>query len=265
MTVKPGELAAGLDLYTDALAWRGQPYRLGAESRVTTVSPGVSDCSELIETTCRINGVRIPDGAQNQYNWCKQHGLLIPVSKARGIVGALGFRINFSGGDHVVYSDGHGGTMEAKGRAYGCGTFSWDGRFNYAGLIPGVDYTNKGRGTPGHTPTPIATNPPAEAAKPAIRPSTSEEDDMRVIIFSFDNGAQEKWLYVGSVQAPNGRIVPGCAIHITNKEKAEVEGLTGQNPAVGWVIGTEQSNKTKSYFTEITFDQWRQAQLGWPK
>ncbi len=88
---------------------------------------------------------------------------------------------------------------------------------------------------------------------------------MRVIIFSFDGGGQEKWLYVGSVQAPNGRIVPGCAIHITNKAKAEVEGLTGQNPAVGWVIGTEQSNKTKSYFTEITFDQWRQAQLGWPK
>lgn len=262
MTVKPGQVPAGLDLYTDALAWRGQPYRLGAESRVTTVSPGPSDCSELVETTCRINGVYIVDGAQNQYNWCKQHGLLIPVAEARGIVGALGFRINFSGGDHVVYSDGHGGTMEAKGRAYGCGTFSWDGRFNYAGLIPGVDYTNKGRGAGSPTSPPTVVQPPIQ---PLLRPPTSEEDDMRLITFKYVNRI-EKWLLVGTVWSFIAqRPIPGCAINVSSKSDTEIAGLAGQNPAQGLIVdqpapAPSACDTFKAYLKEITFDDWHRAQ-----
>lgn len=136
-------MTTAIDIFRTAQQWRGQPYRLGAEFNGDRYHPGPVDCSELTETACRLNGVHLPDGAENQYRYCRQKKTLIPVSEAKGIVAALGFRIT-SGGDHVVFSGGQrsgkGLTMEAKGRAYGCGNFTWDGRFNFAALIPGVDH-----------------------------------------------------------------------------------------------------------------------------
>lgn len=136
-------MTTAIDIFRTAQQWRGQPYRLGAEFNGDRYHPGPVDCSELTETACRLNGVHLPDGAENQYRYCRQKKTLIPVSEAKGIVAALGFKIT-SGGDHVVFSGGQrsgkGITMEARGRAYGCGNFTWDGRFNFAALIPGVDH-----------------------------------------------------------------------------------------------------------------------------
>ena len=39
---------------------------------------------------------------------------------------------------HVAISLGNGKTIEAKGHAYGVGVFDATGRFNYAGMIPGM-------------------------------------------------------------------------------------------------------------------------------
>ena len=146
---------AAINIFRTAQQWRGQPYRLGAEFNGNRYHPGPVDCSELTETACRLNGVHLPDGAENQYRYCRQKKTLIPVSEAKGIVAALGFRIT-SGGDHVVFSGGQrsgkGLAMEAKGRAYGCGNFTWDGRFNFAALIPGVDH---GAASPPPTAPPV--------------------------------------------------------------------------------------------------------------
>lgn len=156
-------MASNVDIYKTFLEYRGVPYRLGAEAKGDELDPSALDCSEGIELSCRRNGVFIPDGAQNQYEWCRRNGTLISVAEARRIVGAIAFRINFHGGDHVVLSDGRGGTMECKGRAYGCNTFSYDGRFNFAARIPNVDYS--GMPTPGTPP-------------PYVPPKSEEDDDM---------------------------------------------------------------------------------------
>lgn len=100
------------------------------------------DCSELVQNACDENGVtpRMPDGAIYQYRHCKVHGTLISVQKGIKTYGALLFRISESG-NHVAFSLGNGKTFEARGRAYGVGSWNAIGRpWTHAGLIPGADY-----------------------------------------------------------------------------------------------------------------------------
>lgn len=217
-------MATNFDIYDTFLEYRGTPYRLGAEAKGNDLHPAALDCSEGIELSCRRNGVYIPDGAQNQYQWCKAHGMLIPVAKARGIVGALGFRINFSGPDHVVLSNGHGGTMECKGRAYGCNTFTWDGRFTHAGYIPSVAYFAS---RPGTTPPP--TQPPVNLPPAAL---TSEEEDEMVFARN-DITGEVYTLWVGSGhRSPVKDSEQYQVLQDLDREIRSLEGVPPKGPSV---------------------------------
>ena len=132
-----------------ALRLKGKPYVFGTEQDGRE-TPAITseDCSELIQNACDMNKVRpqMPDGAINQFYHCKNHNTLISVEKAEKTFGALVFRIT-PPNNHVVFSLGNGMTFEAKGRAWGVG--SWplniEGRgWTNAALIPGVDYKQEG-------------------------------------------------------------------------------------------------------------------------
>lgn len=47
----------------------GIPYVFGAEWTDYTKQPAELDCSELVEGVFLINGLRMPDGSQNQFNF----------------------------------------------------------------------------------------------------------------------------------------------------------------------------------------------------
>lgn len=133
----------------DVLLWAvsdsGARYVFGAEASLRDDHPDKIDCSELVEWACGKAGVipRMPDGSRFQFKHCQQHNTVLTVERALHTRGALMFI-----GDpihHVVFSLGDGTTMEAKGAAYGVGTFSaftstGRPRFDKAGLIPGVDH-----------------------------------------------------------------------------------------------------------------------------
>lgn len=136
----------------DVLLWAisvtGARYVYGAEASLRDDHPTRIDCSEVVEWSCGKPGVQptMVDGSYNQYNHCRRHNTVISVDRALHTRGALMFITGDNGViHHVVFSLGNGTTMEAKGAAYGVGTFSAfrsDGRprFDKAGLIPGVDY-----------------------------------------------------------------------------------------------------------------------------
>lgn len=48
----------------------GVKYEFGAEWNDYSKPPETLDCSELVEAVYHINGLKMPDGAQNQYNFC---------------------------------------------------------------------------------------------------------------------------------------------------------------------------------------------------
>lgn len=121
---------------------KGDAYVFGAEVSKSDPNPKKFDCSELVEWVCARHDVEpvMPDGAIYQYEHCRKHGTTITVAKAIKTYGALLFRIS-SSGNHVAISRGDGTTIEAKGKAFGVGIFSAEGRgWTHAGLIPGVKY-----------------------------------------------------------------------------------------------------------------------------
>ena len=89
----------------------------------------------------------IPDGAMFQYLDLKGQGQLLPVDEALHTKGALLFYFSSeptAGGGrpsaaHVAISLGDGRTIEARGTDYGVNEFGGADRFNYAGVIPGMD------------------------------------------------------------------------------------------------------------------------------
>lgn len=169
------------DIAQWAIAQSGKPYVFGAEAAPTNLDPKALDCSELVEWSCARAGVQptVPDGAVNQYSHVQHHGLLIPVKQAAVTKMSLlfsgpGFAHGAKGRDaihHVAFSLGNGTTIEARGHAWGVGTWQIGTRFTFAGLIPGVDYT---------TPRAPLPAPP------------SEEDLMGVIVQP--QGQPDLWL-----------------------------------------------------------------------
>ena len=133
-------------MVAEALRQSGKPYRLGAEASVTDRNPRAFDCSELTEWSARRNGMVLPDGAWNQYAYCKGRGTIISVAQAIRTPGALLFvaKSSSSGngrGNHVAISLGNGKTIEARSTKYGVGSFSAANRgWTHGGLIPGASY-----------------------------------------------------------------------------------------------------------------------------
>ena len=131
-----------------ALAQAGKPYVWGATASTTDPNPAAFDCSELTKWAAARSNVTIPDGAAHQYVWLKQQGATMSVQQALQTPGALLFSFNGEpqpglAGEpahaHVAISLGNGKTIEAKGHAYGVGVFDAGDRFNYAGMIPGMN------------------------------------------------------------------------------------------------------------------------------
>lgn len=130
---------------------KGLPYVFGTEQDGKK-KPTAEDCSELIENACDQNEVlpQMPDGAMYQIRHCQKQGTLIPVEEGINTYGALLFSFSddpFEGDrpdhSHVAFSLGNGKTFEARGRAWGVGSWSAKDRFNYAALIPGAEYPSK--------------------------------------------------------------------------------------------------------------------------
>ena len=129
-----------------ALAQKGDSYVFGAEADLDDANPDTFDCSELTQWAADQVGVTIPDGAMYQYLDLKGKGQLMDVDEALHTKGALLFYFSSeptsSGGRpstaHVAISLGDGRTIEARGTSYGVNEFGGEGRFNYAGVIPGM-------------------------------------------------------------------------------------------------------------------------------
>ncbi len=134
-------MAHAADFVRICLLQRGDRYVYGAEASLSDPDPDVFDCSELVQWACARVGVVFPDGSQNQEAACRAANQIIPIPRAVKTQGALLFRRRPDAA-HVAVSLGNGTTIEARGSAYGVG--SWDavqGRdWTAAGLIPGMIY-----------------------------------------------------------------------------------------------------------------------------
>lgn len=96
-------------------AARGKPYVWGASG------PNSFDCSGLVQFASAKVGRRIGKPAAAQ--WSATKGRSISLADAYGRRGALLFRIGRGSTNHVAISLGNGSTVEARGKAQGCGVF----------------------------------------------------------------------------------------------------------------------------------------------
>lgn len=144
-----------VEVIEEARHWLGVKYRFGAEvvdSASIHSDPYKTgwDCSEFVEFVLAklgyegLMGKPFPDGSWNQHALCVKHCTLISIDTARRTPGALIFRRNGSAGqiNHVAFTTGRNGTVEARGRKLGTGEWPWrDAEWSDAALIPHVDYS----------------------------------------------------------------------------------------------------------------------------
>ena len=140
-----------------ALAQVGDQYVFGAEVDVNDPNPTTWDCAELTKWAAHQAGADIPGSSFEQYLDLKSKGLLIPIEEAEHTPGALVFHFSsepVEGGGrpseaHVALSLGDGRTVEAQSEEVGVITDdNIGGRFEYAALLPGVDYSGAGASAP---------------------------------------------------------------------------------------------------------------------
>jgi cell wall-associated NlpC family hydrolase len=132
--------ALGYKIVTGGFGARPR-YVFGAENNVfRPAQVHQTDCSELCQVVVStLTGHAWIDGSGNQFAACHQ----LPVAEALHTPGALLFvssNGHVSGVHHVAISLGDGRTAEARNHRMGCGVWSARGRFNLAGLIPGISY-----------------------------------------------------------------------------------------------------------------------------
>ena len=150
-----------------ALAQVGDQYVFGAEVDVNEVDPQVWDCAEFTQWGAYKAGAELSGSSFEQYLELKAQGLLIPVDQAVNTPGALLFHFSEEpqpGGGrpseaHVAFSLGDGKTVEAQSEEAGVLQDEAGDRFEYAALLPGVDYSG------------------AAAVMPAALPATSPDTD----------------------------------------------------------------------------------------
>jgi hypothetical protein len=153
----PGDVTRFLEI---ALAQSGDRYEMNAVASADDADPDVFDCSELVEWAAAQVDVDVGTASYLQYLDMKQAGALVDVERALDTPGALLFTFSdepVPGGGrpakaHVAISLGDGRVIEARSTKDGVGVFNAGDRFNYAALIPGMDYASAG--VPELTPTP---------------------------------------------------------------------------------------------------------------
>lgn len=133
-----------------------KPYEYGAKAACDDPDPPAYDCAEIIRWSgCRLSlDPAIPDGSWLQLQHCASYSLLIDVTTARSVKGALLYScasrepIEAPWGtqrpqrSHVAVSLGNGRTIEARpsnGNAVSEQPFDNRG-WRYAALIPGLAY-----------------------------------------------------------------------------------------------------------------------------
>jgi cell wall-associated NlpC family hydrolase len=154
-------MATREDVLLWAIAQDGDRYVFGAEVSSKVDDASEWDCSELVQWACDKAGVvpSVPDGAYYQWNAIKMKGLLMPVTEGLRTRGALlfvgdGTGVGRDAITHVAFSLGDGTTLEARGTKWGVGSWASVNRFDFAGTIPGVDYS------PGQEPLEPLPRPP---------------------------------------------------------------------------------------------------------
>jgi cell wall-associated NlpC family hydrolase len=148
-----------------AMAQVGDDYVYGVEVAETDPDPQVWDCAEFTQWSAYQVGAEIPGSSFEQYLDLKAKGLLIPVEEGMNTPGALLFQFSSEpqpGGGrpsqaHVALSLGGGRTVEAQNEDVGVITDDAGSRFEYAALLPNVDYAGTGddqSSTPDAAPDP---------------------------------------------------------------------------------------------------------------
>lgn len=110
-----------------ARAQNDKPYIWGGNG------PKGFDCSGLVQEATRAAGKVLVKTAANQWNTLRAAGKTISVQQALDTPGALLFRIGKGEVNHVAISLGGGRTVEARGRAYGCGEFDGAAKRTWTG------------------------------------------------------------------------------------------------------------------------------------
>jgi cell wall-associated NlpC family hydrolase len=166
----PGGHTVAQQFLDAALAQTGDSYVFGAEAQPDDPNPTTFDCSELTQWAASRVGVHLPDGSWQQYLQLKEAGAVIPVDQAVHTPGALLFSFDSEptpgggrpGQAHVAISLGDGNTIEARGRAYGVGSWDAGDRFTYAAIIPGLGDAPDLDGDGNPDPVAVVTSPPPE-------------------------------------------------------------------------------------------------------
>jgi N-acetylmuramoyl-L-alanine amidase len=116
----------------------------------------------------------------------KRRGIMIPISQAAAIPGAIVLRYPPAAGKmgHIAICDGHGGTVEAKGKLYGVVADKVAGRnWNTGLLIPGIYYdTNV---------TPVAWESPSgiyRIGAPGMEPSVVRDIQQALLDADYNPG-----------------------------------------------------------------------------
>ena len=144
-----GQVQHMLDL---ALKQVGDEYVFGADVAETDPDPSVWDCAELTQWSAAQVGSDIPGSSFEQYLALKSQGLVIPIEQGMNTPGALLFHFSSEpqpgggrpGEAHVALSLGNGQTVEAQSEEVGVITDDAGDRFEYAALLPGIDYSGAG-------------------------------------------------------------------------------------------------------------------------
>jgi len=125
----------------------GKPYVYASAPAVSVRNPRSFDCSGYTHWVFGRNGVSLPNGSWNQAIMGRDNHTLISIDQAIHTPGALlfmGANSGYSGygpSGHVAISLGNGSTAEARGTAYGVGSWSAYNRpWTNACLVPGVTY-----------------------------------------------------------------------------------------------------------------------------
>ncbi len=150
-------MATGQDILNKALTKKGQTYIEG--TLVPKDDPNWSgpwDCAELaswaVYQVAKIIYGCTNDSAQpahaDAYSGAWKHdaelkGIIVTTEVAAATPGAMVLRAPTAAlGGHIVVSDGKGGTIEAKGKAWGVVQDTLSGRrWDYGILVPGISYT----------------------------------------------------------------------------------------------------------------------------
>lgn len=131
-----------LEIIDYARRFDGLPYVMGAEADPNSDDlPAALDCSELVQVSVNHCGLDMPDGHWMQWRYCYAAGQMISVDDAINTPGALLFVYDGTTNGHVAFSLGDGMTFEARGHAWGVG--SWpvaDRGWTHGALIPGAVY-----------------------------------------------------------------------------------------------------------------------------